>query len=100
MSKFESQSDDTVIRCPYCQYAWQPETEDFPNEDERDDECGECGKKFVAYVVYDVTYHTKPCCTLNGETHEYVQLYGRKRCEICGHNKTCNADNPEKEQSK
>lgn len=69
-AKFQADRDDSVVRCPYCKYDYQPESEDY-SEDTREDECSECGKKFWLHQVFTVDHCVNPDCELNGEQHQW-----------------------------
>jgi HD superfamily phosphohydrolase len=55
----ESQMDSCNVICPYCLHEYQAECEDF-NENEREEECENCGKTYLLYQEFDVTHHTRP----------------------------------------
>lgn len=90
MSKFEEQCDDSDAICPYCEYHWPVETEDFQAEgDQSEEECPNCRKQFWLQQSYTITHCTSPDCTLNNEQHDYqiVQLRGDRThpfCTKCG----------------
>jgi len=52
------QMDGCNIICPHCCYAFQAGAE-YHDERERTEECGKCGKAFVAWAEIYVTYRTK-----------------------------------------
>ncbi len=55
----EEQSDDCNVICPYCLNAYQAESEDY-DENEREEECGKCGKTYLVSQSFSVTHHTRP----------------------------------------
>lgn len=59
MSEFESQADDNLAICPYCKETYQPEAEDY-SEDELEIECFHCEKKFYLSQVFSVSHQTRP----------------------------------------
>lgn len=88
MSEYEEQLDDMNVICPYCEYSYQCEPEDY-DEDGHVEECEECGKKFHMSTSFSVTHHSQPDCILNGDEHlwEPVTLRSGKAhdfCSVCG----------------
>jgi hypothetical protein len=88
VSKFDDTANDDVVECPYCGHTYQPEPEDY-DDDEREEDCGECGKKYYLSQSYSVTHHARSDCTLNGVEHDYqvVDLNNGKQhsfCTVCG----------------
>jgi hypothetical protein len=88
MSEFDDTANDDVVECPYCGHTYQPESEDY-DEDQREECCQECGKKYYLNQSFSVTHHTVPDCTLNGMEHNYeiVNLNNGKQhpfCTVCG----------------
>ena len=85
--KFEETLNDYNVECPYCGDAYQAEAEDY-SEDEREQECDECGKKYFLHQNFTVTHHARPDCELNGEHHDYQPTNmrgGRSHpfCTVC-----------------
>ena len=83
--QFKPLSDDGEVICPYCQFKYQPEAEDY-SEDTREQECSECGKKYHLSQTFSVDHNTKPDCDLNGEQHKFqaVKRYPQyQRCTVC-----------------
>jgi len=58
----ESQTDDCKVICPHCLESYQPEAEDF-DEDEREETCDKCGGKYMLHDEFSVTHHTRPLPT-------------------------------------
>ena len=61
-SDFEpgDQMDDCYIICPHCGHTCQADACDGDaNEDPSNRECGGCGKVFVLYASFSITYHTQ-----------------------------------------
>ncbi len=87
MSKFETIYHNSMVKCPYCGYEYQPEAEDY-DEEEQVDTCVECGAKFYVHQVFSVDHVMTPNCELNGKQHDYqmVSVGGHKYpfCAICG----------------
>ena len=88
MSNCEYEQDDTNVICPYCKHEYQPEAEDY-SEDERIEECDECGKKYTISQSFSVTHHSEPDCEINGLEHDWRPRdlrSGRTHdfCEECG----------------
>ena len=88
MSEVEYTINDDEMECPYCGAKYQPEGEDY-SEDERVEECGECGKKYKACQCFTVDHRAEPDCELNGESHQWKpEPLGDGRfhdfCSICG----------------
>jgi hypothetical protein len=73
MSEFEDTSGQPMRRCPYCNYAYQPEAEDY-SEDQREEECNGCGKHYYAKDVFTVYHVASPDCALNGQPHEWKDI--------------------------
>lgn len=69
----EKTLDDSNRICPYCGAAYQPEHEDF-SEDNRIEECEGCKKRYHAYDSFSVTHYATPDCELNGEQHEWEPM--------------------------
>lgn len=88
MSVYEDQMDDLNAICPYCQYSYQVEGEDF-DEDCQEHECDGCGKFFWLNQSFSVTHHTRPDCELNGESHKWELMTFRdgRQAFFCA---TCN----------
>ena len=84
MSKYQDQFDDSVVVCPYCNHQYQPEAEDF-NEEERIQECMNCEKKFHHQDEISYTHSTRPDCEINGEAHvwELVESCNHDFCAVC-----------------
>ena len=84
--KARSLSDDNNVICPYCKHEYQPDTETY-SEDNREEECGKCGKKYHLYQSFSVEHTTKPDCDLNGESHDWDVVSSRhpqyQRCGNC-----------------
>jgi hypothetical protein len=54
------QMDDCDIICPHCGHSYQADPCDGDaNEDPSDCECEKCGKVFILYASFSVTYHTE-----------------------------------------
>ncbi|MCK2149480.1 hypothetical protein MYE70_10420 [Marinobacter alexandrii] len=88
MSLYEEQDDSLNAICPYCEYSYQVEGEDY-GEDSQEQECDGCGKKFWLNQSFSVTHHTRPDCKINGEQHDWmlVELRNGKDaffCQVCG----------------
>lgn len=82
-AQFKSDSDDAVVRCPYCKHEYQPESEDY-SENTREQECSECEKKFWLYQNFSVTHCVKPDCELNGSQHEWDSVRTNPAYQSCG----------------
>tara|TARA_R110002110_G_scaffold2750_5_gene13186 strand:+ start:536 stop:832 length:297 start_codon:yes stop_codon:yes gene_type:complete len=81
----EDQVDSNSVICPYCRHEYQPEGENY-SEDEIEDECEECKKKFYSHQSFSVDHHTRGDCKLNGEEHDYQPsetLQGVPFCAKC-----------------
>lgn len=88
MSTYRDTCDDSEVECPYCGYKYQPEPEGF-DEDERPEECEECGKTYHLHQSFSVTHFARPDCEANDSNHDYqpVELRsGRTHgfCTACG----------------
>ena len=88
MSDYGDESDDNDVICPYCQYKYQPEGEDY-DEEQRQEGCDECGKSFWLAQESSVTHHTTPDCQINGIDHDWERVHllsGRSHdfCSVCG----------------
>ena len=54
------QMDDCDIICPHCGNRTQADSCDGDaSEDPSERECDECGKLFILYASWSVTYHTE-----------------------------------------
>jgi len=91
----EDQIDSDNSICPYCKHESHVESEDY-SEDERVEECEECGNKFYLYQVFSVDHRTTGDCELNGEKHDYqpTPLGGGKFYPFCS---KCNKCQPHAE---
>ena len=88
MSEFVDQVDGSVMICPYCGESYQPETEDY-SEDECVEECGNCHKKYHSCQSFSVDHCSEPDCSLNGEKHKWESYvfddgHSTDFCSICG----------------
>ena len=87
MSKFEEKSDDYYSICPYCGHKYAVESEDYGDQDERQEiYCEECEMKYYLNQDYTITHQTKPDCKLNGQNHNYEFFKNSRHrfCTICG----------------
>ena len=84
MAKYAYEFHDTDSVCPYCGHGYQVECEDY-DEEEREVECDECGKKYWMQQSYSVTTFTSPSCSLNDTAHvwEMKNLGNGTRHEFC-----------------
>lgn len=77
------------IVCPYCGHEQSDSWELKHNEGE--DFCGSCEKKFTYIRDISVSYSTKQCSCLNGESpHNLKKLYvwngkNKMKCRECSH---------------
>lgn len=55
----EPQDDSCNAICPYCKASYQVESEDY-TEFDTEEECFECGKRYMRCTSFDVTHHTRP----------------------------------------
>ena len=55
----EAQNDECDVICPHCLESYQPEACDF-DEHEREEQCSECGGRYMRYDEMTVTHHTRP----------------------------------------
>lgn len=86
VSKYEDQYDEDATICPYCGEGHQPEAETW-DEEAREEECGECGRRYLVHQSFSVCHITKPDCEINGEEHQWGSKDGypdHKWCKICG----------------
>lgn len=83
-SQFEEQIDNNDSVCPYCGDRYQVEAEDY-DEDERQDECGGCGKKYWLHQRFSVEHYSRPDCELNGQAHSYerIKLKNGREADFC-----------------
>lgn len=85
-SKYDDIYDDSNVVCPYCGEEYQPEGEDY-SEDNREEECCECGKNYWVSQSFSVTHVTEPDCSLNGEEHQWEKecngINSFNHCLIC-----------------
>ena len=90
MSEFDEQHDDCLVVCPYCESAYQVDTENFLNEGDYEIEsCDECGKNYVRETNYSVTHVARPSCEANKlqcqwETHDLRSGKQADFCKVCG----------------
>ena len=62
------------------------EGEDY-SEEEREEVCEECGKRYHVYQEVGVETHTRPDCELNDERHDWEKVNrfsGLLFCRVCG----------------
>lgn len=52
-------SHDLNVICPYCDYSYQAESEDFSDQ-EREQICGQCDREFLLWDEMSITHHTRP----------------------------------------
>ena len=84
LNKYEKTRSDKERTCPYCGAEIFVEADEYSEED-RTEECPDCGKKFIAYETFQVTHHAEPDCELNGEDHVWGSPIGNLRfCKVCG----------------
>jgi DNA-directed RNA polymerase subunit RPC12/RpoP len=85
MSKYEDEYEDDGYKCPYCSYHVICDDWGFDYDGE-EEECEECGKKYIATASHSVSFDTKPDCKLNGEKHdlEYNSITDCYFCKTCG----------------
>jgi len=85
MSDYDEELDSSNVICPYCKHEYQPEPEDF-DEDESVEECSNCHKKFHHHDEITYDYHTRPDCELNDEEHKWElnEHTNHDFCEVCG----------------
>jgi len=87
MSDYTDEIDGDNVICPYCKHEYQPDHEDF-SEDERTEECSNCGKFYHIHQSFSVDHHSEPDCKLNGEKHKWVPIILRSGrvhdfCDVC-----------------
>lgn len=87
MAKFENIYDDNNAVCPYCGEKFQPESEDY-SENQSVEECSNCGTRYKLHQIFSVTHVTTPDCELNGDKHQFetkTLTDGRKAsfCKVC-----------------
>ena len=83
MSLFDENIDSCNRICPYCNYSYQVEAENY-SEDERVEECDECHMKFVAFESFTVDHFARPDCSINGLDHKLEKRSGAYFCSVCG----------------
>jgi hypothetical protein len=87
MSKIEYTWSNQSMICPYCEYAYQPESEDI-TEDLYEIECEECGKTFWGTHNIMIYHEGIPDCELNGEKHIWNKDRNNNSfCSVCGRSK-------------
>ena len=55
----ETQMDDCNVICPHCLHAYQAEAGDY-EEQEREEECENCGGRYMLHDEATVTHYTRP----------------------------------------
>ena len=55
----ESQMDDNNVICPHCLHSYQAEGGDYDDQ-EREEECEQCGASYLLYDDLTITHHTRP----------------------------------------
>lgn len=87
MTEFDDHYDDNDSICPYCGDRYQVESEDY-SEDERVEECDNCGKKYFLCQIFSIDHHTRPDCEINGDEHQFqfeqTKNGGAYFCKVCG----------------
>ena len=88
MPRYREENSSDHRKCPYCGYTHHVEGEDYSEED-REEECSECGEKYWAAEVFEVTHFSRPDCALNGREHDWFEYVGHgqvlhRRCRECG----------------
>lgn len=89
-SEYEEKHGESEMVCPYCGYSHHVEGEDYSIDENRIEECGECGKNFKYSTSIDVSHNTIPDCSLNDSEHTYAERYSQhhtkvEECTTCGH---------------
>lgn len=85
-AQYDDQYDGSNRICPYCGYKYKVEAEEV-SETTRVEDCENCGKKFYAQEVIDITHKSTPDCELNGQAHQWAPWnteYGpHDFCSVC-----------------
>jgi len=71
-----------AMECPYCGHKHEPEWINN-DEEESDETCEKCGKKYHASQSMTISYQARPDCTLNGEEHNFELFMGAFFCVKC-----------------
>jgi len=84
MSEFTDISNSDVVECPYCGNKYQPEAEDY-SEDDRPEECYKCKKKYFVNQSFSVNHQMRPDCELNNIKHNFVDFENGEFqfCSVC-----------------
>lgn len=70
MSKYECKIDNHDVICPYCDYRYQCEAEDYCEEG-TEEECEGCGKIYHRNTDFSVSHTATPDCELNDTRHKW-----------------------------
>ena len=73
MSEFRDTYNSDAVECPYCGEEYQPESEDY-SEDEREEECSGCGSTYHVHQSFLISHQARPDCELNGKKHNYKSI--------------------------
>lgn len=92
-------TDGEHYECPYCGALNRIESEDY-SEDNRVEECCECGKFFCGHQNISILHYANPNCEINNEPHKYAHWTNPTTgsdawfCEVCG---DCTIRDPSKD---
>ena len=83
--RIEEQTDSNDCICPYCEWSYQVESEDY-NESGTVEECFDCGMKYHRRTEFHISHIASPDCNLNGKPHQYKNpdVVSASFCVICG----------------
>ena len=80
--------NDCDRECPYCGDKYQVEAENY-SEDEREETCDACGKKYFASDLFSVEHRARPDCELNGMAHDWVTSTRNPNFQYCSLCEAC-----------
>lgn len=90
MEKLDTEYTDQIV-CPYCGEVDRDSWESTGAQDEqREMQCGSCGKNFIYTTHISVSYSSSQCDCLNGGEHKWCKPQRRydgvffKKCADCG----------------
>ena len=87
MSEYDEQMNGNDLICPYCEESYQLEGEDYMTDQEVEEECDNCGMKYIRIVEMAVTITATPDCLLNGNKHDFIATLpgsAYQECRVCG----------------
>lgn len=89
-----------MIECPYCESEFEAPEGDHDTCASYDEECPDCGKKFVFEVEYEKNFYPRKADCLNGGEHDWRQTHGAPANYFAGRFRCANCSAEKHEPSK